>query len=967
MQIMDNGRSKIIHWKYAAYLALAAICLFTATEGSPFGKNKVNRETFRWNILKTIHFDVYYPTGMEELAARSARIAEEGYVHIADYLKHELTQTIPVIIYPSHIAFQENNILMEIIGEGTGGFTEAFKNRVVVPFTGSYADFHHVLTHELVHAFQFNILMDDQSGARMSMFTMGGMPLWMMEGMCEYLSIGYDETADMVMRDIIYNEKYATLMDLTELHVRSPYLLYKEGQAFYYFLEKQYGRQKIGELFRDVRDVGDVDEAFKTATGRNVEDLGLEWIRFYKKRYFPAAKGKVFDEEEGEQLTFHLKTESSYNVCPAVSPDGKRIAFITNMEIYSGISIVNIEKKEEKKIKTILLGDTSAKFEGMHLLSNNLTWSADGTTLVFVAQSGGRDVIFLIDPEGGSIRDEIALPFRAVRDPTLSRDGTLIAFSAQDNSATDIYTFNLRTRTLARVTDDLYTDRYPVVAADGASVIFSSTRGEGRATDSDDYDIQRVDLRTGERAVLVKSTGSDLQADLAPDGKSLVFISNRTGIYNAYRYMLDTGKESKVTDVLCGIFYPRWFPDGSRIAFVGYQNLGYDIFVKDFDEKKLKPATGERDTEYIRHEFPSPYFPMGQAVFDDYTTRISPDYLFFGIGGTLGYGFAGFARMGVSDYLGENRIEFTLDYLNYGRDSSDINFDVAYYYLKYQWDFGIGIFRQRNPYGILTLSSINDLIHNVYANTLYVNQYGSYAIASYPFSKFFRFDLRATATRYEHDYSIYSDRRDVFANLNQLAVSLSFDNVLWGYMVPLDGTRGKLEVEQSFNLTGQDFEFTSYTIDLRKYIFVYKRYVFAFRGAGGKVTGPDKDYFRFFIGGFNTLRGHPFQEYSGNNFYMGSAEFRFIFIEGIKMGWPLFFRIGGIGGVLFADFGSAWDGKYSFMNRETGDFGDFKTDVGFGFRLTLYPLIILKLDYAWPYYYKSFGNRQIIFSLGFEY
>ncbi len=102
----------------------------------PFGKNKVDYEVFRWSIIKTIHFDIYYPGDMHELALESARIAEEGYLRIADYLNHELTDVIPIIIYPSHIAFQNNNIIPYLIGEGTGGFTEALKNRVVVPFTG---------------------------------------------------------------------------------------------------------------------------------------------------------------------------------------------------------------------------------------------------------------------------------------------------------------------------------------------------------------------------------------------------------------------------------------------------------------------------------------------------------------------------------------------------------------------------------------------------------------------------------------------------------------------------------------------------------------------------------------------------------------------------------------------------------------------------------------------------------------
>ena len=101
--------------------------------------------------------------------------------------------------------------------------------------------------------------------------------------------------------------------------------------------------------------------------------------------------------------------------------------------------------------------------------------------------------------------------------------------------------------------------------------------------------------------------------------------------------------------------------------------------------------------------------------------------------------------------------------------------------------------------------------------------------------------------------------------------------------------------------------------------------------------------------------------------FLFNAEFRFIFIEGIKFGWPLFFQIGGIGGTLFFDCGSAWNNGYDFKNNETGEFRDFNADMGFGFRFNLFPVIIFKLDFAWPYYYNSFGKRELLISLGFEY
>ena len=621
-------------------LALLAALIVPPATVLPFGKNKVNREVFSWAVMKTVHFNVYYPRGMEGLARFTVKLSEEGYVHIANYLRHELTQVIPIIIYPSHIDFQENNIIMQIIGEGTGGFTEAFKNRVVVPFNGSYAEFRHVLVHELTHAFQFNMLFDDTSGAVRSRLSFSGIPLWLLEGMSEYLSIGFDETADMVMRDIFYNDRFATLMDLTRMRVESGYLLYKEGQAFYYFLERRYGKNAIGDLFRDLRDIRDVDKAFTSVTGKTLEEVNEEWVMFFKKRYYPLVKGKNFDQEEGDRLTDHRKSYSSFNVCPAVSPDGKKIAYITNRNIYSTLSVMELEGRKKKKVKTLVRGDTSAKFEGMHLLSNYLTWTADGKGVLFVSQSAGRDVVFLVDAGSGRVLRELKFPFRGIKDPSLSADGTLLAFIGIMNGRSDVFVYGMKTGKLRRVTDDLYAERYPRVLPGNDAVIYSSSYRHRDGIDGFGYSIFRKKLSGEEPEIIVQSAGSNLQADISPDGKKVIYISNRTGIYNAYIKDLNTGEHNRVTNVLCGVYYPRWFPGGEKIAFVAYQNLGYDIFIKDLDKNSFSEGDPPLDTEHVGMKYGPSYFNPDDSVCDEYTPRVSPDMIFFGIGGTIGYGLS---------------------------------------------------------------------------------------------------------------------------------------------------------------------------------------------------------------------------------------------------------------------------------------------------------------------------------------
>ncbi|MFC1669986.1 BamA/TamA family outer membrane protein [Spirochaetota bacterium] len=957
--------------KNISVIFIIIILLISGTELHPFGKNKVNYEDINWKVLKTIHFDIHYPRGMEEVAVKASKISEQAYVHISNYLKHELTEIIPIVIYPSHIAFQNNNIIPYILGEGTGGFTESLKNRVVIPFNGIYHEFRHVLVHELVHAFQYNILLADTSGESLSRFTMGGIPLWLVEGMAEYLSIGFDETADMIMRDALFNDKYADLMKLTRLEIYNVYLLYKEGQSFYYFLEKMYGRHVIGEIFRDLRDIGNIQKVFKINTGKNLEEISNEWLRFFKRRYYHLIAKKKYEDVEGVKLTNHEKTYSSINTCPAVSPDGKKIAYFTNRDIYSNLVVAAIGKKKIKHIKTIIQGNSDARFEGMHLMDNYLTWDRSGRYLVFIAQSNGRDVIFIVHAKNGDIRKEIKVPFRSMKDPSLSPNGKLISFVGAGNGYSDIYIYNLETRRIKRVTNSPYSERYPRILADNKNIVFSAKYKEGG---NKHYNIYRVNLKTGKREMLISNGGNNLQVDISKKGERIIFTSNKSGIYNAYTYDLKTGTIKKITDVLSGIFYPRWFPGEKKIAFVSYQNSGYDIFFKKLDKSEVYEDNDLNDTQYMSHEYPKSYFMTSKSVFSNYDSWISNDWLFLGIAYTINMGAAGFVQMAFSDMLGNHRLVFTMNYLQneteiktFNDFQDNFNFDLAYFYLKNRWDFGVGIFRQSNPFMILSISSINELIHNENFSVLYMNNYGGYGIASYPFSRFSRMDIKTSFSRYERNYSDYDLRPDIYTNLNQLSFSLHYDNVLWGGMIPADGFRGKVEVEHAFYFGGNTSTFTTVDIDLRKYFLIFKKYIFAFRGVFGKIFGKDKKYFKYNIGGFNTLRGHPFLGYRGENVFIVNAEFRFVFIEGIKFGWPLPISVGRIGGVLFVDMGSAWDNDYNFYDKGKEKFDDFKTDMGVGLRFAFYPLIILKLDFAWPYYMKSFGNMEFIFSLGFEY
>src|ERR687890_2779641 len=129
-----------------------------------FGRNKVQYSAFDFKVIQTEHFDVYYYERERVAAMDAARMAERSYAKLSKVLNHEFRERKPIILYASHSDFLQTNAT-EVGGEGTGGVTDFARNRAVMPFTGAYSDVEHVLIHEMVHQFQYDVWSRGRAGA----------------------------------------------------------------------------------------------------------------------------------------------------------------------------------------------------------------------------------------------------------------------------------------------------------------------------------------------------------------------------------------------------------------------------------------------------------------------------------------------------------------------------------------------------------------------------------------------------------------------------------------------------------------------------------------------------------------------------------------------------------------------------------------------------------------------------------
>jgi Tol biopolymer transport system component len=1009
-----------------------------AQENLYFGKNKVQYRQFDWHYIQTRHFDIYFYEGMDSIAHFAAQELERANDIIEEQLSYELRRRVPVILYSSHNEFQQTNVVYDVIEEGVGGFTESFKNRIVLPFTGSYEDLRHVLHHELTHAFTYDMLYGDFFGSLLSRQYLFRLPLWFAEGYAEYSSRhGWDYYSDMFVRDATINGY------LVPLEYVGGFLAYKEGQSAMLYIAEKYGEEKIAEILNKGKLHLSMDKALKASIGIDTEQLSKDWMKHLKKEYWPEIGNREVVEDFAKRLTDHSKDGSVYNEKPAFSPRGDRLAFFTDRSNYTEIYLISA--LDGKVIERLLRGEKSGDIESFHSFTSGMAFSPDGNSLAFVSKSEGKDRIFLFSVKKKKIYRRLKLEFDNISDPDWSHDGNLLAFSATKEGAADIYTYNLSTGESRNLTGDLYGDFDPTWSPDGRYLVFSSDRPVTGELESSlvpegteplvgefwDYSLFKLEVATGEMTPLTPKGERAQYPAWSPDGKRICYVSNRNGIDNLYILELEGGEGYPVSNVLSGCMNPSWSPDGSEIAFSAFQDGGFDIFLlKEIEpvvevgeeltrtplllrkEKGLalsgvetkvtgaptEPLPEKPKIDYSHYVFKAGAVspdtlavevkdttaaedttefepPEGEYVKKPYSAKFSPDYVTGDLSYDTFYGFRGVSYIAISDIFGDHHFYLAT---NLGNFLDQSQFQLFYNYTPRRIDYLVGIFHSRNYY--------IDNWDRLFADRMY----GAVVGLSYPLSKFNRVELQLlpmTVDRKYYDWPFDDyQRRTLMGDLSYI-----HDTVIWGMTGPINGDRYIMTYEQSFPWLKNSLEYQALQVDYRRYWRFKQRYNFVFRGSGGAAEG--KDPKQYFLGGtgnwigprlrnqdniygiedlyFGTmvtpLRGYDYFEFSGDRYVLFNVEFRYPFIDYLKMHFPLPMTLGYINGALFYDMGACWFKDDGFRGVRDDHLWDWKASFGFGARANL-GIFVLKFDGAWRTDWATVSGRpRYYFSLGAEF
>ena len=323
---------------------------------SQFGKNIVQYQSFDWYYLQTENFDIYYYD--TDINAQYVAIeSQKAYINISNALNWQLKNRIPIIVYNSHNDFQQTNVIDMYMPEGVGGVTELYKNRVVIPYDGVHQDFQHVIHHELVHAF-INDYIYKGNAMNMQNESITPIPLWMNEGLAEFLSNSWNTESDMWIRDLVINGKQ--LPGLNELN---GYLAYRGGQSVWKFIVETLDQDYleglhssptiIASIFNSVSKNQDLNTAFEKAINLDLSELEDAWHKYLKEQYFLDINDRDYLDDIATSLINLKKSSANYNIAPSISPDGDNIAFYSNQDGIMSLCLMpsDCKKCEEEAIK----------------------------------------------------------------------------------------------------------------------------------------------------------------------------------------------------------------------------------------------------------------------------------------------------------------------------------------------------------------------------------------------------------------------------------------------------------------------------------------------------------------------------------------------------------------------------------------------------------------------------------------
>lgn len=893
-----------------------------------FGKNRVRYAKFDWHIYKTDHFEIFYYPELEPHLERITSYAESAYQRISADLKHDLAQRVPLILFKTQTEFQTNNIAGEL-PDGVLAFAEPERRRMVLPIDEPPDQLYRLITHELTHIFEFDIIPRGIIG--------GNLPLWVDEGLANYMA-GYWNPMDLAqVRDAALTDNVPR-MSRFESEPLSGRLPYSIGHAAFEFIEERWGKEGLRQFLFSLRKnvLGSGETAYQEALKLTPEDFDDQFDRYLKERFKPF-RDKQRPADYGRNLApSPERTPFVYVLSIEPSPSGDMLAVVTVNRKDQELDIVLVSAHDGQLIRNLTSGfDHTRGFESIGMsggLRGNLvpwiTWAPVGDTIAYFARVDRGKSLIVQNIVTGRTEHKIPISVDAPESPAFSPDGRYVAFSAINNGVTDIYVVDVTSGALRNVTNDATADYSPTFAPDGQSLVYSA-----RVSGNDK--LFRLNLGSNAREQLTFGSHDDTSSRFY-DANNILFTSTaldpttpvdiavaRNGnIPNIWTLNLQTKELKQWTDTMTANISPVVLrqDDGMRVAFVSYYKGAHSIHAVTAGTPIATVASSDFGAPGPLFEFTAPISHTLQT--ENIHEKGAWERMMLAgrppvnLGITSNNTLYGNTQITFTDVLGDKEITFYAQSIAQYRTTA-----LTYVNVEGRFQYALQGFMQDVFYygqdiqnsGALYDPRLAPFISRELAESVR-RQRGATGFIIYPVNRYSRVELysgyinmkegyidpvlQAEAEQYQLDTFGQSFLRS--GNMIPVGFALVNESTIFRDFGPVAGRAYRLSYDVSPPLGESWLARQTADVDLRQYLRLGSSGVLATRFKGYKSWGRNPDFSQF--GGNSELRGYDYLEFVGNKGFFANAELRFPLIEAMLT--PLGV-LGGLRGVFFVNLGGA--------------------------------------------------------------
>lgn len=546
-----------------------------------FGKNRVQTKRFDWTYYKTENFEVYFYREGSEIARFAALHAEEEYKRISKLIGYAPFGKTKLLLYNSHTDLLQSNIGLDDELAFIGGQTNFVKLNAEIAFHGNLIDFKDDINTSIARIYITDLLYGGNIREIYQNSLLMNLPDWFIPGAAAYVGRGWSQEMDDYMRDAVI--KYRLRNPAKFRGKEAEYL----GQSIFNFIAEKYGNAQMANIITYGRIMRNDREAIENTLDLTYKEFIKEWRTYYKDMALGARQEYRMPEKKS-RVKKHNHRNLDYNKIK-ISPDGSHVAFTQNIKGRYAVKLVKIKKKETQRLTkmaivepmklsdidrelglaedtlkqdTIAVIDTlkqekilfgrrkTIKRGGTNLVNQQvdynvplMTWKNNNHLAVLVKKKN-RHILKTYN-KNGRRKSKIKIHnFNQILDFNFSPDDNFIVISAERNGQSDIFEYDTRRAKTRVVTNDMYDDLNPIYQKGTKSLIWSSNRhndtlgadvGRFRLLGAN-FDLFRYNPDSSATVLeRLTKTPEDETKPVFYDNNTLVFLSDKSGILNAYK------------------------------------------------------------------------------------------------------------------------------------------------------------------------------------------------------------------------------------------------------------------------------------------------------------------------------------------------------------------------------------------------------------------------------------------------